>query len=71
MHQRMGHNPAGEQSGSGDFDVATDNPAKTLQPFAECRDLTLSFRIVLTPHPYYDLPHAHRLLRVHREWPNG
>src|SRR5262249_11298840 len=40
-----------------------------LQRFAERRSVPLSFRIVRTPHPYCDRPHAHGLLRPRRERP--
>src|SRR5262249_29153236 len=52
-------------------DVATNGPPKGLQRLAERCSVPLSFRVVRTPHPYCDLPHARRLLRPRRERPRG
>jgi len=55
-----------------DLHVATDRPARLLQPLRKRRDAGLHYRIVRGQrHEHANAPHPLRLLRTRRERPHG
>jgi hypothetical protein len=59
------------QSVDGVIYVARVPPAELLEPFTECSDPSLSFRVALTiGHQHADPPHPLALLRARRERPS-
>jgi hypothetical protein len=60
------------QSVDGVIYVARVPPAELLEPFTECSDPSLSFRVALTiGHQHADPPHPLALLRARHERPRG